>query len=120
MLELLRHRLLANGPQRAGSHEYATGVDDAIAAVRRLIEAEATGGSTDPTWPSEDPEPTRLAHEYLQLELSSLVSTINATLLSLSPAQPADNERRMSLSEAREHVNLARASLGQHREQESA
>lgn len=118
MLELLRHRLLSNAPQRAGAHEYVTGVDDAIAAVRRLIEAGTSDTSTTTTWPPDDPDPTRLAHEYLQLELTSLVSMINATLRRLSPSQPANTATRASLFEAKDHVVRARASLDHDRGRE--
>lgn len=120
MLELVRHRLLTNGPQRPGGHDYVTGIDDAIAAVGRLIEAETTGGPPTTTWTPDDPEPTRLAQEYLQLELTSLVSMINATLRRLSPSQPVDTGTSASLCEAREHVIRARASLGQDRGREPA
>lgn len=55
MLGLLHARLVASAPPQTGSHEYRIGVDDAIAAVRRLIQA-GMPSSPATTWMPEGPE----------------------------------------------------------------
>lgn len=109
MLGLLQGRLAANAPQQAGSHEYLAGVDDAVAAVCRLVEAQ---GTSTTTWLPEQPARTRLAAEYLQLEMTSLVWMIDSELSAPSPDHPGDEGLANSaLLEARAHLVRARAAL---------
>lgn len=118
MLGLLHTRLVANAPRQAGSDEYRMGVDDTIAAVRRLIDAGVPGGpTTSGTTASNDdtarPHQTRLAAEYLQLEMTSLLRTIDSIVQpSNAPRRPATSDVS-SLLDARTHLVQARGALMQ-------
>ncbi len=119
MLGLLQHRLAAHAPQRAGSHEYIAGVDDAIAAVRRLVEVSSPGSSTT-TWLPEEPRRTRLAAEYLRLEMHSLIWMIDSLLQQAGPRELGHGEVPTSwLQEARAHLVQAAAALQQTQDAET-
>lgn len=115
MLELLHARLVANAPRQAGSDEYRMGVDDTIAAVRRLIESATSSGSTA-VWRAAEPagaDQTDLAAEYLQLEMTSLLSTIDSLLEQSGPPRPPGNTETTSLLDAKAHLVQARGALRQ-------
>lgn len=117
MLGLLHTRLVAGAPRQAGSHEYRMGVDDTIAAVRRLVEAGMAGGSTADWAPetTEGPDQTQLAAEYVELEMASLLRTIDSILRPPSAALPPDDTAVSSLWQARDHLVQARGALRQTR-----
>lgn len=113
MLGLLQHRLAANAPQQAGSPEYLAGVDDAIGAVRRLVDV-SDHGSGPTTWLPEEPRRTRLAAEYLELEMRSLVWMLDSLLQQADDPAPGHGALpTTSLQEARDHLARATAALRQ-------
>lgn len=125
MLGLLHTRLVANAPRQAGSHEYRMGVDDAIAAMQRLVEAGGPGGAAS-TWMGQGseetagPDRTHLAAEYLQLEMTSLLRTIDSMLQRSSTAQLPDDAETSALLDAKAHLVQARGALMQAHESASS